>query len=294
MSSCVSGGSVDTTGVVIFKNGGGVQGVWSGRLETWNLPSRLDLSTRSKMSFRSSGKPYARTTSGGGIPDGQWLHDKAPGAEKTRAPRVTESHNVSGQNAKLLVDNLHYEVSERDLVSLFGKYGSFAREPRIRFDRSGRSLGTAVIVFENVEDAKAAQRGLNRQLAKGQELIVRFDDTPTNTRGAASLLARMDKGSSSSLASRLGDAPRGSENGSQSTRGGIGPHRNRGGRGGGGRGAQGRERPSPKKPLTAEQLDKDLDSYGAQTEGPAAVQAGPADGGPASTSKTTDEDVEMS
>ncbi|KAG8821600.1 hypothetical protein FRC17_009781 [Serendipita sp. 399] len=292
------------------------------------------------MSFRSSGKPYARTSSGGGIPDGQWLHDRAPGAEKTRTPRVTESHNVSGQNAKLLIDNLHYEVSEKDLVSLFGKYGPFARGPRIRttpiytrhaivfmvvifsaasldnivyeisilfararpsirrsplqFDRSGRSLGTAVVIFENAEDAKAAQRALNKQLAKGQELVVRFDDTPSGTgRGAASLLSRMDKGSSGSLASRLGDAPKSGENGNQSHHGGVGPHRTRGGRGGG-RGGHGRDRPPPKKPLTAEQLDKDLESYGGRSEESPAVQAGPAESGPASSSKPADEDVEMS
>jgi THO complex subunit 4 len=70
--------------------------------------------------------------------------------------------------------------------------------------------------------------------------------------------------------------------------GGVGPHRTRGrGRGRGGAGP--RER-GPKKPLTADDLDKELDEYGAGGEtAPAAVQAGPASGPPA----TTAEDVEM-
>lgn len=70
--------------------------------------------------------------------------------------------------------------------------------------------------------------------------------------------------------------------------GGIGPHRNRGTRGRGG--SRTRERPV-KKDVTAEDLDKELEQYGAQgIDGPIAVQAGAAD---PVVPAPADEDVEM-
>lgn len=255
-----------------------------------------------KMSFKSSGKPYARDSSSGGLPDGQWLHDKAPGGERTRtAPRASESAANNGPSAKLLVDNLHYEVSEKDLATLFGKYGSFAREPRIRFDKSGRSTGSAVVVYEEMGDAVAAKKGLDKQLAKGQELSIRFDNSPSGPRGggggrggAASLLARLDS-PRGTLASRVADAD--TPTGPKAQSGGVGPHRTRGGRGGGDRrggGNSNRERPPRKKPVTAEDLDKELEQYGSKgDEGSAAPQAGPASSAASASAPAGDEDVEM-
>ncbi|PVG01455.1 RNA-binding domain-containing protein [Serendipita vermifera] len=240
------------------------------------------------MSFKSSGKPYARHTPGG-IPDGQWLHDKAPGGDRVRVRRTVETNTSHTPSAKLLVDNLHYEVSEKDLANLFGKYGSFAKEPRIRFDRSGRSTGSAVVVFNEVEDALAAKKALHKQLAKGQELEIRFDDSTRGVgRGSSSLLARIEKGpSKGSLTDRLGDGNN-DVNMADRSGGGVGPHRTRG-RGRGRGGAAPRER-GPKKPLTADDLDKELEAYGAASDNtPAAVQAESVSG-PAAT---TNEDVEM-
>jgi hypothetical protein len=61
-----------------------------------------------------------RRSPSGNMPEGQWQHDKAPGAERSRPPRTSEPTVSNPPTAKLLVDNLHYEVSERDLaVSAF-------------------------------------------------------------------------------------------------------------------------------------------------------------------------------
>ncbi|CCA73730.1 hypothetical protein PIIN_07685 [Serendipita indica DSM 11827] len=239
------------------------------------------------MSHRGSGKPYGRTSSGRGLPDGQWLHDKAPGAERTRAPRAPDATMAPASSTRLLVDNLHYEVTEKDLATLFGVYGPFAKPPRIRFDKSGRSTGSGTVTFENMDDAKAAQKALNKQLAKGQELAIRFDHQSGSN--ASSLLARLDKGSTKPLASRLADSPKGTT-GEPIVRG-VGPHRR--GRGGA-RGAANtpREKRPHKKPLTADDLDKELDQYGAQGDGSQpAPQAGPVSG---PSTKAVEEDVEMS
>ena len=69
----------------------------------------------------------------------------------------------------------------------------------------------------------------------------------------------------------------------------MGPHRR--GRGAA-HGAPPREKRAGKKPLTADDLDKELDQYGAQGDGSQpAVQAGPVAG---PSTKFAEEDVEMS
>ena len=76
---------------------------------------------------------------------------------------------------------------------------------------------------------------------------------------------------------------------------GVGPHRTRG-RGRGGAPGVTREKPAAKKPLTAEDLDKQLEQYGAQSQdvdaaldGPPAVQAAAV----AAPAASGDVDVEM-
>lgn len=89
---------------------------------------------------------------------------------------------------------------------------------------------------------------------------------------------------------------------SDSHSGGVGPHRTRGSRGGGGggsgdrRGGGGstRERPPRKKPVTAEDLDKELDQYGSKGDDePAAAQAGAAPAPTSTSALAVDDDVEM-
>ena len=46
--------------------------------------------------------------------DGQWVHDMAPGADEGRKPRPNNS-NTGNEPTRLLVSNLHYEVTQKDL-----------------------------------------------------------------------------------------------------------------------------------------------------------------------------------
>lgn len=46
--------------------------------------------------------------------DGQWVHDMAPGADEGRKPRPNHSNN-GNEPTRLLVSNLHYEVTQKDL-----------------------------------------------------------------------------------------------------------------------------------------------------------------------------------
>ncbi|TFY82735.1 hypothetical protein EWM64_g1278 [Hericium alpestre] len=78
-------------------------------------------------------------------PDGAWLHDKAPpsGPRRDTASAVHAGPTTN----KLVVSNLHYEVTPKDLMAIFGQIGTLVREPLIRkpplIERLGRAEGEA-------------------------------------------------------------------------------------------------------------------------------------------------------
>ncbi|KAK7462707.1 hypothetical protein VKT23_007294 [Stygiomarasmius scandens] len=150
--------------------------------------------------------------------------------------------------------------------SLFlGLYSSFD----LKYDRSGRSSGVAIISYETTEEATKAKKQFHGILAKGQPMEIAFDTfvpRPNSRRSVSapthSLLNRIQK---PALAERLSADDMqvdGRKDG-----GGVGPIRtrpNRGGRGGkpGSKPAKS-SKPPPKsqKPKTAEELDKELDAF---------------------------------
>ncbi|KAG2143045.1 hypothetical protein DEU56DRAFT_910982 [Suillus clintonianus] len=211
-------------------------------------------------------KPYARPRGS----DGHWVHDRAPlQSAKANAPAN------AGSSAKLIVSNLHYEITPKDLVSIFGQIGTLVREPLIRYDRSGRSSGVAVVLFETPLQATRAKRQFDGKLAKGQPMEIAFDTAPLRT---SSLLSRIER---PSLAERLG----GSAGSKQ--QGGAGPTRARPPRTP--RVASSSKIKAPKptrsKAPTAEELDQELDFFMADDKGVANTGA--------KKTAATAEDVEM-
>ncbi|RDB29947.1 THO complex subunit 4-A [Hypsizygus marmoreus] len=240
-------------------------------------------------SNRGARKPYSRPTTQGDA-DGQWLHDKAPTGPRADLSSATGRSRLAptpaALNSKLVVSNLHYEITPKDLTAIFGQIGTLVREPLIRYDRSGRSSGTAIISFETAAEATRAKKQFDGILAKGQPMSIAYDTLPPrqprrSASAPTSLLNRIQK---PPLLDRLSrddvnvKTPSG-------PRGGIGPIRSRPIRGGAApRPASARA--GPKKPKTAEELDKELDAFMGDSEPGAAA--------PAETPvEAVSEDVEM-
>ncbi|KAG9126421.1 hypothetical protein FRC07_003481, partial [Ceratobasidium sp. 392] len=232
---------------------------------------RVGMSTRGR-------KPYARPPPPAESADGQWVHDMAPGADEGRKARPSSSNAVS-DSTRLHVSNLHYEVTQKDLSSIFGTIGTLSREPIIRYDRSGRSTGVATVQFVHARDAKLAQKQLDGVLAKGEAMSIKLDIAPPpRSRGGDgrtstnTLLNRMDK---KPLADRLADSGSTKTSGDQ-----VGPVRNARQKGKA-PAKQGAAKPARSKPApkTAEDLDKELEAFMGESED--------------KTSKGKEEDVAM-
>ncbi|TFK67742.1 hypothetical protein BDN72DRAFT_842684 [Pluteus cervinus] len=193
-------------------------------------------------------KPYARPGPRVSA-EGQWVHDRAPGAPRADLNGKAKAPSTTANN-KIAVSNLHYEITPKDLTAIFGQIGTLVREPLIRYDRSGRSSGTAIITFETPAEATRAKNQFNGIAAKGQPMAIAYDTMVPRTRRSASapLINRIQKPALLDRISR-DDA----QLKSTTTSRGFGPIRSRPPRSA--------PKPQAKKPKTAEDLDKELDAF---------------------------------
>lgn len=167
---------------------------------------------------------------------------------------------------------LHLQKAKIDSIRLF----AFGFCVIFKYDRSGRSSGTAIISFETSTEATRAKKQFDGILARGQPMSIEFDSMPPRqprVRSASvptSLINRIQK---PPLLDRL-SRDDSSVKTPSGPRGGVGPIRSR--RGAGGPPAARIPR-GPKKPKTAEELDKELDAFMGDSEPvlqvPAAVDA---------------------
>ncbi|GHJ84190.1 hypothetical protein NliqN6_0592 [Naganishia liquefaciens] len=208
--------------------------------------------------------------------DESWAHDMYGGGNNAQS-RVVQPRSDAATNTRLVVTNVHYEVTVDDLKGIFSRVGTITRGPTIQYDRSGRSTGIVKLEYSSPREARDAINSFDGNLAKGQALSIKFDDSPIPAARPARREGFLSGTSSSGgdLLSRIsgvganangresrnsnganrggrdgGDVPRGLTRGFR--RG--GPARGQGVRGGrGGR--------TERKEANADDLDKDLEAY---------------------------------
>lgn len=181
-------------------------------------------------------------------PETTWQHDMF--ADQGGAFPAQQAGRASAieTGTKLYISNLDYGVSNEDIKELFSEVGDLKRYS-IHYDRSGRSKGTAEVVYSRRADAVAAVKRYNNVQLDGKPMKIEIVGTNIATRTAAPA-ANVNFGN-------LNGVPRGGQG-----RGGA-FRRLRGGGGGAGRGfgrgrGRGRER---NEKVSAEDLDADLDKY---------------------------------
>lgn len=213
-------------------------------------------------------------------------------------PQDKSEANEVRPTGKLTIENLHYDVSERELKDLFGSIGPVAKA-YIKYDRSDRSTGVAVVIYDNPNHALQAKNDFDGAKAKGQVISITQEmraERPKGVQaGQRSLLSRFD------LSSRMkGDGPESTGANSFADR--LGPVRN------GGRGTQresnGRHTAQPKntharrekrKPVTAADLDAELEAFmNTPPTNASASEGATATGSQPTQTSSNSEDVEMS
>ncbi|KAK4408582.1 THO complex subunitA [Sesamum angolense] len=180
-------------------------------------------------------------------PESAWGHDMfSAGGRASSIETGTKlyisnlDYGVSNEDIKLLYGEIDFSMLILIQLELFAEEGDLKRY-HIHYDRSGRSKGTAEVVFSRRQDALAAIKRYNNVQLDGKPMKIELVGTNVSTPGA--VLPPAGAFADTSVALRSGGQGRG----------GFGRPR------GGGRG-RGRGRGREEK-VSAEDLDADLEKF---------------------------------
>ncbi|PIA39012.1 hypothetical protein AQUCO_02700296v1 [Aquilegia coerulea] len=197
-------------------------------------------------------------------PETAWQHDMFtdPVALAAAATAAAFPGQVAGRGSaietgtKLYISNLDYGVSNEDIKELFSEVGDLKRYS-IHYDRSGRSKGTAEVVFSRRSDAAAAVKRYNNVQLDGKPMKIEIVGTNIVTPAVIPI-------ATNGIFANPNGVPRGGQpRGRASTRlrgGGGGGGASVGGRGRGSGRGRGRGR-GRSEPVSADDLDADLEKY---------------------------------
>lgn len=184
-------------------------------------------------------------------PETTWQHDMFADQGTSFPAQQGGRASAIETGTKLYISNLDYGVSNEDVKELFSEVGDLKRYT-IHYDRSGRSKGTAEVVFSRRADAIAAVKRYNNVQLDGKPMKIEI--VGTNIATPAVPLAAPPAANGTFRNSN------GVSRGGQGRGGAF--RRPRGGAGGGHGFGRGRGRGKDRnEKVSAEDLDADLDKY---------------------------------
>jgi len=225
--------------------GGGMRGANNGGRFRGTANGNRRMNGGGVQKRRSAGASLSPNKAAASI-NGQWGHDLYTNGRRSGGNSATVQSSAGP--AKVVISNLDFGVNDADIEGLFAEFGKI-RKAAVHYDRSGRSLGTADVLFERKQDAIRALTHYNG---------VSLDGRPMNIQLTASLSAPRI----------MPPSPRAGGSGGGQRRGGA-PNRGSGGPRRGGRGnasGRGGQRGAAKTPKSAADLDADLDAYSAKMQ----------------------------